>query len=196
MENRPVAAFDFDGTLIDHDTLLPLLYHLKGGRKVSLALFRLIPLIFLYLIGQSGRQELKEALLAYMMGGDSFEQVRQQSETFVDEKVLIDLVPSMVERLKWHQAEGHLCLLISANIDVLADPVGRALHFDHVISSKLEVVGGRITGRLIGKNCRGQEKVERLTKLLGPLDKITLYAYGDSAGDKELLAAATYPTRV
>jgi phosphoserine phosphatase len=41
-------------------------------------------------------------------------------------------------------------------------------------------------------NCFGPEKVARLTKLLGPKNQYTLYAYGDSRGDRELLELADF----
>jgi phosphatidylglycerophosphatase C len=42
---------------------------------------------------------------------------------------------------------------------------------------------------LAGRNCRGAEKAVRLREYLGP-EPVTLFAYGDSRGDRELLAMA------
>jgi phosphatidylglycerophosphatase C len=65
-----------------------------------------------------------------------------------------------------------------------------------VIACSLETDGtGRATGRLIGGNCRGPEKVRRLREWLGA-EPAELWAYGDSAGDDELLAFADHPTRL
>ena len=65
--------------------------------------------------------------------------------------------------------------------------------FDDVIASHLETrEDGRITGNLLGENCFGIEKVRRLEALLGPKSGYTLYAYGDSRGDRELLSSADY----
>ena len=86
------------------------------------------------------------------------------------------------------------CVLISASIDAYLDPWSKLAGFDHVICSRLETTpAGNVTGRLVGLNCWGPEKVRRLEELFGPLKKYTLYAYGDSRGDKELLAGADYP---
>ena len=57
---------------------------------------------------------------------------------------------------------------------------------------------GRLTGRLRGANCRGPEKARRVEEWLeqAELEDAELWAYGDSASDDELLAAADHPVRV
>jgi phosphatidylglycerophosphatase C len=60
---------------------------------------------------------------------------------------------------------------------------------------------GMLTGAVVGgSNCRGAGKVERLRAWLdtrfGPGADVELWAYGDSAGDEELLALADHPTWV
>ena len=51
---------------------------------------------------------------------------------------------------------------------------------------------GRYTGAMSGNNCRGPEKIARLRAWLSSsnLENAELWAYGDSAGDRELLSAA------
>ncbi len=94
-------------------------------------------------------------------------------------------------RLHWHQRQGHRCVLVSASMDIYLKPWAAAAGFDDVVCSTLEFHDGRVTGRLAGGNCYGDEKARRLAQLLGEQD-YTLYAYGDSRGDKELLAMADY----
>ena len=64
--------------------------------------------------------------------------------------------------------------------------------FDAVIATRLETDGvGRVTGRYDGGNCYGAEKARRLRALLGEA-AVELYAYGDSRGDREMLAMADH----
>ncbi|MGB7414865.1 MAG: haloacid dehalogenase-like hydrolase, partial [Thermosynechococcaceae cyanobacterium] len=64
---------------------------------------------------------------------------------------------------------------------------------DHILGTRLVEHSGYLTGRIQGQNCYGPEKVKRLQGLLGNLEHFCIYAYGDSRGDQELLATATFP---
>jgi phosphatidylglycerophosphatase C len=80
-------------------------------------------------------------------------------------------------------------VLMSASPEVYLGPLGRHMGVDAVLASGLEVgADGRLTGRLAGRNCRGAEKVA--WPGTEPTDGTYLYAYGDSDGDRELLARA------
>jgi phosphatidylglycerophosphatase C len=66
---------------------------------------------------------------------------------------------------------------------------------DDALGARLAVDDrGVLTGALDGPNCRGTEKVVRLHEWLGAhvggRTAVELIAYGDSSGDRELLADA------
>jgi HAD superfamily hydrolase (TIGR01490 family) len=105
--------------------------------------------------------------------------------------------PEMVDRIRWHQGEGHAVVLVSASLRAYLDPVVEHLGLDGVCAVELEVGDdGRLTGQMIGANCRGAEKVRRLHEWLGGEAPSRLWAYGNSSGDRELLAAADEPSWV
>jgi phosphoserine phosphatase len=64
-----------------------------------------------------------------------------------------------------------------------------------VLSTELEVVDGRLTGRYDGSNCRAEEKVARLTAWIGGRD-VELHAYGNSPDDDAMLSLADHPVWV
>jgi HAD superfamily hydrolase (TIGR01490 family) len=101
--------------------------------------------------------------------------------------------------LRWHASEGHEIVIVSASLDVYLAEVARQLDVTAVLCTTLEVdrETGVVTGRLVGGNCRGPEKATRLRGHLAlggaPAQ---LWAYGDSSGDRELLAMAHRAVRV
>jgi phosphoserine phosphatase len=58
------------------------------------------------------------------------------------------------------------------------------------VGTQIEIKDGLLTGRFLTKNCYGQEKANRILALYPNRSEYHLTAYGDSRGDKELLAFA------
>jgi HAD superfamily hydrolase (TIGR01490 family) len=189
-----VAAFDFDHTLIDRDSLLPFLIYIQGIWKTSYHLAVLGPAFVRYLTGHLSRQGVKEKILSRFMGGKLFTEVQALGQIYADQQLDDYLKPKAIERLAWHQAQGHRCILVSASLEIYLKPWAIRHGFEEVLASRLELTEtGHIMGHLEGLNCWGSEKERRLLAYLGPKENYTLYVYGDSRGDQEMLALADYP---
>jgi HAD superfamily hydrolase (TIGR01490 family) len=189
-----VAAFDFDKTLTDRDTLIPFLIHSQGAVSTYGHAALLLPQVLLYTVGKISRQELKESFLAGCLKGKPLTALSHHGELFAL-KINRIIKPEALSRLLWHRQQGHRLVLVTAAIDLYIAPWAELVAlFDDVISSKVEIDSkGHLTGKLEGLNCRGAEKVRCLKQLLGPRSAYELYAYGDSEGDRELLAYADHP---
>jgi HAD superfamily hydrolase (TIGR01490 family) len=189
-----VAAFDFDGTLVSGDSLPRFLARLLGRARFSRVLSQASPAM-LASYGRQGRDGSKAALLRRALGGQDPARVAEVGEAFGSR--LADRVrPEMADRLAWHQDQGHRRVLVSASLAVYLEPFGRCTGFDQVIATRLEVgPDGLLTGRLDGPNVRAHQKALLLRELLGP-GEVEMWAYGDSAGDREMLDMADHPTRV
>lgn len=189
-----VAAFDFDGTLTFRDSLLPFLLSIAGPFQTFINVFFEIPSFVQYAFGFLNRQGVKEALLNRFLKNMSRHELQEHAQQF-SKNVLPNMIrPEGLARIAWHRNQGHRCILVSANLDIYLEPWAKSAGFQDALTSKVEFSEDeKVTGRLSGLNCRGMEKVRRLTELLGPREKYELYAYGDSKGDQELLDFADKP---
>jgi phosphatidylglycerophosphatase C len=137
---------------------------------------------------------------AAVFAGRAWHEVATAAERHADRIVAGWLRADTCARLAWHRDQGHAVVLVSAGYEVYLRHVAAHLGVDALLATRLAVDGDRCTGALDGPNCRGPEKVVRLTRWLdatgSTLERVTLWAYGDSAGDRELLAAADHPVRV
>lgn len=193
-DTRVVAVFDFDHTLINRDSLVPFLFYAKGFKKSTLYLLALMPVFISFLMGIASRQEVKERILTLFFKGMSMEQLQALGNRYAEEKLDSFLKPEAMDRLKWHQSQGHRCLVVSASPEFYLKPWVARHGIEAVLASRLELTaGGELTGRLAGINCWGMEKRRRLETYLGSRDGYELYVYGDSRGDQELLAFANHP---
>jgi phosphatidylglycerophosphatase C len=189
---RPVAAFDFDGTLTRRDSLLPFLM------KVSSPALTVSALALSWARppdapGVDRRDRIKSRVLHRLLAGRNaaaFEAAGHHYASRLEER----LRPSMVETLRSHEARGHETILVSASLAVYLRPLGQLLGIDAVHAVEMETIDGHLTGAMLGPNCRGPEKVARLRAWEAGRPASPLWAYGDSRGDRELLALSDHPT--
>lgn len=198
-KKRVIAAFDFDGTLTIRESSLVFMIFCCGLTQTCFALIKSIRTFLMTLIGLASRQDSKEAMLSCLFKGKLKKQVMEKGIVFSSGNLNKILRPDMMERLRWHQKEGHICVLVSANLDVYLEPWGCFEGFQAVLCSKLSVdKNGILTGKLEGLNCWGPEKKRRFFAWAEnlPRDSYTLYVYGNSRGDHELLASADIPKKI
>ena len=189
-----VAAFDFDGTLVPGDSLPRFLARVLGRAALAETLMRAAPAMTAG-YRRGGRDGSKAVLLERALAGRVAEQVGEVGAVF-GALLAGRIRPAMVERMAWHDEQGHRRILVSASLAAYLEPFGRITGFDDVIATRLETDGaGRLTGRLHGPNVRAHQKAVRLQELLGSAP-VEMWAYGNSAGDREMLAMADHPIRV
>jgi phosphatidylglycerophosphatase C len=194
---RRVAAFDFDGTLSRKDSLGPFLELVCGRNQLRRALALRAPVLAGIAVGIGDRDAEKERLVGRLLVGRSASSVRDAGARYAQSLIEGDaLRADMLERLAWHRAEGHEIVIVSASLDVYLEPLAPLLGVDRVFCTRLGVgPDDRLNGLLEGGNVRGPEKVRRIRDWLGH-DPVELWAYGDSAGDRELLAEAHHAHKV
>ena len=186
---RPIVAFDFDGTLTTHDSFTAFLRWKAEPFPYWLGLAALLPHILAYGVNRD-RGRLKAAAAARFLGGLPSERLTADAESFAMERAQAMLRPDAVQAWRNWRAQGALMVIVTASPEPIVRPFARALGADLLIGTRLEVdEAGRVTGRFAGPNCRGPEKVVRLKQAFG--EDVTLAAaYGDTSGDREMLRIA------
>jgi phosphatidylglycerophosphatase C len=194
---RPgVAAFDFDGTLSRADTFVPFLARACGWPRVARA-----AAVAVAARRTVDRDRLKVAMVGRLFRGWPVDRLDAEGKDYAATLPAM-LRPEMVERVAWHRAEGHAVVVVSAGLGVYLRPLGDQLGLDDVLAVEMVADGaGCCTGAVDGGvNNRGPAKVARLRAWTdaryGRDTPVELWAYGDSAGDEELLALADHPTWV
>ena len=187
-----LALFDFDGTISDRDSFLLFLRKNTGSVQFALGMTLLLPRIVLFLLGRYPNQALKEDVLSRFLRGWELEQLRQRAELFARQTVPAILRPKAQERLEWHRQRGDRIIVVTATPELILAPWCAAQGVE-ILGTELETENGRLTGRIRGENCRGQAKVDRI-RAYCELDRFgEIFAYGDTEGDRPMLAIADHP---
>ncbi|MBQ7413884.1 MAG: HAD-IB family hydrolase [Prevotella sp.] len=183
---KKIVACDFDGTLTTRDTFVAFIRDVFGDRKFLWGFLRHTLLLVKMFIGFCPGGEVKERIFAYFFKGMSLDEFDSHCQQFAASHHSL-LRPLGIAAITQAQQEGAEVVIISASIDNWVQPFFPNVR---VIGTKVEVKDGCLTGRFLSSNCFGQEKVNRLLTVYPQRSDYHLTAYGDSKGDRELLAFA------
>lgn len=193
MDRNIIVAFDFDGTITSRDTLFDFIKFYAGAKKLFKGLIILSPILVSYKLGLIKNDTAKQKLISHFFKGQSIEKFNQISQDYVQRIQEITRL-EVLEKIRWHQAQKHTIIIVSASISNWIKPWAKEIGIETVLATEILIKNNLIEGTFSSKNCYGQEKVNRLLTKFPNRSEYTLYAYGDSDGDKELLALSDYPT--
>jgi phosphatidylglycerophosphatase C len=187
--DAPIAAFDFDGTLTCRDSFIAFLRWRAGPPGFLAGLPALTGEALAYLIYRD-RGALKTAAARRFLGPIAREELRGAAARFCEEQFASLMRPDALACWNAWGGRGARRVIVTASPEDLVAPFARRLGAQDLIGTRLAWdAEGRFAGRLDGPNCRGGEKVARLREALGP-DVRLAAAYGDTAGDAQMLAIA------
>ena len=189
-----LALFDFDGTITSKDSFLYFLWYVDRFRLIQTCLIHL-PKIVLYKIGRFPNQQLKEIFLGNLLGGMSQAELDVLADAFCREIIPGMIRPQFWQQLAFHLDNGDTVAIVTASPTFMLSAWCREQRID-LIGTRIEIDGqGRVTGKLLGRNCMGEEKVRRIKKRYNIEAYEELYAYGDTKSDHPMLTLAPAANR-
>ncbi len=193
-----IAAFDLDGSLTEGGSVWRWLRYIAGtGAVIVAALPLAVPLTVGAIRSGKWADHAKERLFGALLTGRDLGEVLDESRTFALAHLERRGRERVLERLAWHKSEGHDVVIVSASPQLYVDVIAEALGAQGAIGTRLAVNPlNQLTGSYLGRNCRGSEKMRRLTEWIEQRhyeEVPIIYAYGNSRGDRRLLKGATYP---
>ena len=180
------AFFDFDGTLIagysaeawaldalrrrkiDPQTMVRSLLagldmHLRGSDVTAL----------MEIAAELGKGRREEALI-------------ELGQRLFRERLARTVYPEARAVVKAHQRQRHTLALASSATNFQAGPLAADLGIDHVLCTKLEVVDGRLTGRVAGPVLWGRNKADAVAAFAADNGVKLAESYGYANGDEDV----------
>lgn len=184
-----LALFDFDGTITSRDTLFLFLRYIKGDFFFFRHMTLLLPIFLLYFLRIITNEQAKTIVLRKFLKGLPIEVVSQKAEAFVVNKLPGFIRMGALQNINDLIRQEAQVVIVTASAEFWVKPWCDQLGI-LCIGTKLEVCNGKLTGRLVGKNCYGIEKVNRIKGMINLESFKTIMAYGDSKGDLPMLSLA------
>lgn len=203
---RVAALFDCDGTLFAAQYGRGLMkYATENGRRgTARAYYASLVLPYLlnkyHLLGDESFNRTVTSRLAWMVKGLTEQEFNKTSEWILNEHILPTERSDVIARLREHQSNGHVILLVSGWLTPSLNFLGAHYKADGVVGTNLEMKDGRYTGRIIPPVITGQDK-DRCSREFFSSNKIEVdwqasYAYADSITDTDLLGMVAHPVVV
>lgn len=187
-----IAFFDFDGTITRKDTMLELAKFHVGSAGYYLKMLSIAPSLVGLKLKVVSATQAKEQFLKSFFGGMKHADFDALCYRFNEEVVPNLIRPDALETLRMHQELGDRIVVVTASAENWVQPWCKQNNLE-ILATQLDFSSGTFQGKLSSPNCNGAEKVNRILSLIDPKEYEGIYAYGDSIGDKELLAFATQP---
>ena len=190
-----IAFFDFDGTVTTKDTLLVFIRFSKGKIGFALGFLLNAPWLIAMKLKLISNQAAKQRILRYFFGKQTLASFNQQCDEFARETLPQLIRPKALSEIHRLRETGATVVIVSASpenwITHWAEQTGADL-----IATRLGVFTDdkgetRLTGRIEGANCYGEEKVNRIRQRFVLPDYTEIYTYGDTSGDKPMLQLGT-----
>lgn len=189
--NNAIAFFDFDGTITCKDTMFEVIRFQKGKKSFYFGLIKLSPWLIALKLGFISGAVAKEKLLAHFFKGLPITDFQRQCDAFIKDRLPQLIRPLALQAIQDHKKKQTTVVIVSASAQNWIE--GWCTQYQiQCIATKLETKEGLLTGRIDGKNCNGAEKVQRIKALFQLESYKTIWAYGDSKGDKPMLSLAAF----
>lgn len=188
--DRPIVAFDFDGTLSHFDSFSRFVFENSDKKDLLLKVISLSPTLLA--IGASHDRSIEKMkifnrLCQFSSKQDYGDKLMVFFERYKDTIWRSDAL----KKWKFHQEAGHFCVIVSGSLSPLLAAFAKHLKADYLIATDIIFDREQNKFKAITKNCVREQKLIRLKEAFGD-DFVLDYAYGDSRGDHEMIAYAKH----
>lgn len=201
MSGTTAAFFDVDGTLVDSDIVrygVEIRTAEMSAPRQALWIAGFLPRIPYYLaLDRKSRAAFQRAFYRIYRGLDA-EDFEERSRALFHHYIEPRLFPAGLSRLADHRRLGHRVVLVSGSVEAIVRPLADQLGVRDILAPRLEVVDGRLTGRLDRPPLAGERKADAVRELAhaNEIDLEASFAYADSLDDLPMLEVVGRPAAV
>jgi len=183
-----LALFDFDNTVTVCDTYSRFLRRIATPAQLARARWTMGPWILAYRAGLVSPSAVRVRATRMAFTGRLEAEIVDHGIAYAEQTLPALLRPQMMQRIVWHQAQGHEVAVVSGSLDTYLAPWCER-HGLALICNRLESGQGRLTGRYADGD-RGAHKAADVRARYDLSRYERIHAYGDSGEDRPMLALA------
>jgi HAD superfamily hydrolase (TIGR01490 family) len=182
-----LALFDFDGTISSKDSTWDFITRACGKTRALYGFVPLSPVFLAYNLKRISHHEAKEAIIRHYFGAWDKGAFVQEAGRYARYVVPTIIRSEALQKVQWHLSRGHTVAVVTGSLEILLS------HWCESLGIDLLATGIDLDSPTIGlstRNCFQEEKARRIKEKYDLESFETISAYGDSTGDREMLALA------
>lgn len=185
---KKLYLFDFDGTLTYKDTMF-LFLKFYDSKKYFWSYLKHIPVFILVKLKLMNAEAAKKSFIASILKDEREIKINRKVIAFFEENYPEIIRESALDFLKTIDRNQTTCYLITASLDIWVKPFAKEMGMT-LLATEAKFVDGRYVGDFKTKNNNGEEKVKRIKAEMADKKFDKIIAFGDTSGDKPMLAFA------
>ncbi|WP_019673791.1 HAD-IB family hydrolase [Psychrobacter lutiphocae] len=185
-----LALFDFDGTITHTDTFTQFMLYAVPKNRLRLGKLVLLPTLIKYKLGVEKGRDIRAKILHFAFKGVDEYRLQAKGQAYAYHILPKFLRPSAMQRLQWHKDRGDTVVIVSASLNIYLKPWCEG-HGLKLICTEVDTKNGIVTGFSKQGDCSSERKQQLVMSQYNMDDFDSVYAYGDTVEDNELLAMAS-----
>lgn len=181
---KKLYLIDFDGTIIEGDSLIKFSYF-----SLSILQFFKLWMSVIILIPLYSRSDLKEMFYSNFKDFNLTDFNRLCLDFHIQK--LRKIIKNSFLKYSKKISRDSKIVIVSASISNYLKPWCDEMGFD-LISTELETINGKLTGKFSTPNCNGKEKVRRIKEKYNLSEYNEIHVFGNSKGDLPMLELGTH----
>lgn len=192
-----LAIFDVDYTLTKRETLMEFyLFMLRKNPKLIIHLPKSLISVFFYVFRIFDAAKAKENFISFIDGIEE-KNMKKLVEEFYEKKLSKIFYKDAIDTMKKLKKQGCKIYLISASAEFYLNELYKIKEVDRIIGTRFTCENGKYRRKIVGQNCKGEEKVKRLMYVLKQenieVDFENSYMFSDSLSDMPLFELVGNP---
>jgi HAD superfamily hydrolase (TIGR01490 family) len=198
MPDKKLVIFDFCGTLISFQTAdryvqfcVERLIDNKVTQKRHF-MMRIMDKLRVFKVYNHIRpgNNWRKRMILRQLKGVPYEICDQLAKKYFEEELLPNVVQPLVEKLEKHLTIGDRVCILSGGYDIYIKYFAQYFGVKEIISSRIAFCDGKCMGKMDGKDCMRENKVEYIRP---SLQNVKTICYTDSKSDLPLLELIDEP---
>ena len=182
---KKLYCFDFDGTLTYKDTMF-LYLQFYDASKFRIQFIKHIPLFILLKMNLLEADKVKRSFVSSVLKRQTKSKKKKKSQQFFDQyypEIFRENALDFIKNIDHSQTD---CYIVSASLDIWVRPFAEKFGMK-LLATQAAFENNIFTGKFVGKNCNGLEKVNRIKEAINEKKYDKTIAFGDTSGDQEML---------